>query len=328
MRKYHQEGYSGYKEISLPYSIEKRIKVLKKYSKKDGVFAEVGGDAPHDFHVELKKLFSTCINIEIARDIPSKYRSLEDLKKETVDVLVHYDVLEHVLEIKKFLKSCHHILKTNGLMICEVPNIRLYPKNLLMLEFEHVNHFSANTLSCIAAQVGFELIDLGFDCSRPHGFLSVFKKRKNPVVSNYNLKLEFIKSLASLKGGIDQIETLEKQFSDFEVKISQALKSNKKVTIWAVNDLLRRLLERIDIDKKIVIVDSDPRRKDHLFNLGITVDQPENKLRHIEKTDLLIISAARYKSEILDWIFSKTNKIFNEKNLIVLGESKFLGTLS
>ena len=89
--------------------------------------------------------------------------------------MAHYDVLEHVLEVKDFLSSCHKILKYDGIMVCEVLLLGL-SKNLLMLEFEHVNHFSVNTLSSMASQVGFELIDVNYNCSRPHGFLSVFKK--------------------------------------------------------------------------------------------------------------------------------------------------------
>ena len=162
LRSYHKEGFSGFKKIGLPYSIENRIKVLKKYASPDGIFVEVGGDAPVEFHSELDKIFKQQIAVDISEDIPSKHRNLSNFKSNSVDIVAHYDVLEHVLEVKEFLSSCHKILKSNGVMVCEVPNIRLYPKNLLMLEFEHVNHFSVNTLSSIASQVGFDLIDISY----------------------------------------------------------------------------------------------------------------------------------------------------------------------
>ena len=44
--------------------------------------------------------------------------------------MAHYDVLEHVLEVKEFLSSCHKILKGDGIMVCEVPNIRFIQKKL------------------------------------------------------------------------------------------------------------------------------------------------------------------------------------------------------
>ena len=145
LNSYHKEGFSGFKEIGLPYSIENRIKILKKYANPKGIFVEVGGDAPFEFHSELDKIFKQQIAVDISEDIPSKHRTLSNFESNSVDIVAHYDVLEHVLEVKEFLSSCHKILKGDGIMVCEVPNIRLYPKNLLMLEFEHSHKFSYDT---------------------------------------------------------------------------------------------------------------------------------------------------------------------------------------
>ena len=194
-------------------------------------------------------------------------------------------------------------------MVCEVPNIRLYPKNLLMLEFEHVNHFSVNTLSSMASQVGFELIEVNYNCSRPHGFLSVFKKVKKKSSTNYDYKIEYLKSLACLNGGINQIKELDFELEKIKRKIELLLKSRKKIIIWAVTDLSRRLIEKTKLNQNIKVIDSDPRRKDHLLNFGIKVNQPERELEHINQSDLLIISAARYKNEILDWILKEQRKL-------------------
>ena len=106
------------------------------------------------------------------------------------------------------------------------------------------------------------------------------------------------------------------------------LKSRKKIIIWAVTDLSRRLIEKIKLNQNIKVIDSDPRRKDHLLNFGIKVNQPEEELDYINQSDLLIISAARYKNEILDWILKRTQKTFKENKLIILGDSKSLGTMT
>ena len=328
LNSYHKEGLSGFKEIGLPYSIEKRIKILKKYANPKGIFVEVGGDAPFEFHSELEKIFKEQIAVDISEDIPSKHRNLNNFKSNSVDIVTHYDVLEHVLEVKDFLSSCHKILKCAGIMICEVPNMRLYPKNLVMLEFEHVNHFSVNTLSSIASQVGFELIDVNYNCSRPHGFLSVFKKVSKKISFYYDHKTEYIKSLACIKGGIDQIKKLDLELENTNKKMELFLKSRKKIVIWAVTDLSRRLIEKTKLNQNVKVVDSDPRRKDHLLNFGIKVYQPKEELEYINQSDLLIISAARYKNEILDWILQRINKTFEGNNLIVLGDSKSLGTMT
>ena len=41
LMRYYAEGFSGYKEIGLPYTIDTRMEVLKKYRAPEGVFAEI-----------------------------------------------------------------------------------------------------------------------------------------------------------------------------------------------------------------------------------------------------------------------------------------------
>ena len=158
--------------------------------------------------------------------------------------------------------------------------------------------------------------------------MDLFKKVNKITFVNYNSKIEYIKSLACLNGGINQIKELDFELDELIRKMELLLKSRKKIVIWAVTDLSRRLLEKTKPNQNIKVIDSDPRRKDHLLNYGIEVNQPEEELEYINQSDLLIISAARYKSEILDWILKKTNKTFEENHLIILGDSKSLGTMT
>ena len=160
---------------------------------------------------------------------------MHDLPENSVDVLAHYDVLEHVSEVTDFLIACRRALRPGGVMICEVPDLRLYPRNLLLLEFEHVNHFSASTLNAIAAKAGLRLIELGHLCSRPYGFLSVFRKEASGVVPNTWDQCEFIGALASVRGGLEQIRRVELQIDSLRRELAIMGKIGKKVTLWAGN---------------------------------------------------------------------------------------------
>ncbi|HAT39092.1 methyltransferase domain-containing protein [Polynucleobacter necessarius] len=321
LEKYYSNGYSGCKSIGLPYSIGARVQILKKYAAPDGVFAEVGGDEPGDFHKACASLFKTQLVIDISNDIDSKLRSVKNLEGESVDVLAHYDVLEHVLDIKDFLGECLRVLKPSGIMICEVPNLRLYPRNLLMLECEHVNHFSVNTLSNIAREIGFTLIEVSHKCSRSFGFLAVFCKQPEKNAVSYDHTVEYIDALACLRGGMDQIELMLSNVKKLTEKINTLSLENKKMTLWGVTEILRRILEVMKLPKGAIIVDSDPRRKGFLLNEGIEVFEPKNVIEHIATSDLIIICAPRYKSEIIDWIFKKSGKQISSDNIVVLGES-------
>src|SRR3989337_1494911 len=50
LSRYYAERQTGYKAIGLPYSVEARLSVLERYRVDDGVFVEIGGDQPDEFH--------------------------------------------------------------------------------------------------------------------------------------------------------------------------------------------------------------------------------------------------------------------------------------
>jgi SAM-dependent methyltransferase len=326
--EYHAEGLTGYKNIPLPYSIEKRLHSIERHATKDGIFVEIGGDLPEKFHQHLSKIFSNIISVEIAEDTPGDHRSLYDLEEDTVDMIAHYDVLEHIGNVKEFVNMCSRALKVGGIMVCEMPDIRLYPKNLLLLEFEHVNHFSITTLSKICGKYGLRLIESGHNCSRPYGLLGIFEKQYNPIDITYSYEIEVLDAKACVEGGIYQIQQLNNYLADVRHQLRVFSQEGKTITIWAVNDILRRLLDGFKLPKGCIIVDADPRRKDDLSEDGIIVSQPEEQINHIRNSDVLIISAARYQRSICSWIEEKVGVKFTEEKLIVLGGAAKENTLT
>lgn len=328
LEKYHAEGLTGYKEIGLPYSIEARISVLKRYSIPTGVFVEVGGDAPDEFHRSCEALFGQQLSVEIATDTPSDYRSVYELKNDSVDVLAHYDVLEHIVKARDFLHACWRSLRYGGIMVCEVPDLRLYPRNLLLLEFEHVNHFSITTLSYLAQQVGFNLVEVGHECSRPYGFFAVFRKENLSTTFPHNGRGEYLDALACVQGGLTQIRRMEFQIDRVRQQILNLGKAGKKVTLWAVNDITRRLLTGFELPPEVTVVDVDPRRKFHLTEEEIVVAEPKDVKGHIAESELLVICAARYQTNILDWVRKEIGISFFGSRLVVLGTGSSGETLT
>lgn len=328
LARYHADAMCGYKGIGLPYSIENRQSVLERYRAPAGVFAEVGGDQPGEFHRRCAGLFGKQINVEISGDISAEYRSVRELPENSVDVMAHYDVLEHVPQLRDFLAGCHRALKPDGVMVCEVPDIRLYPRNLLLLEFEHVNHFSITTLAVIAQMVGLQLIEAGHACSRPYGFLSVFRKACVRADHRADLPFEYLDALACIQGGIEQIRRNSAQLQSLRQRITGSGSHKKKITLWGVTELMRRLLENYKLPGTAVIVDSDPRRRTHLESEGITVFQPKDCREHIKGSELLVIFAPRYKMEILEWVTRETGKAFSGDELAVVGSGPSGETLS
>jgi hypothetical protein len=318
LSRYYADGLTGYKEIALPYSIEARIEVLKKFSAPHGVFAEIGGNQPDEFHRRCSLLFGKLLLVDVNDDSSAELRSVHDLPENSLDVIAHYDVLEHVADVKSFLTACYRALKPDGVMVCEVPDIRLYPRNLLLQEFSHVNHFSTTTLSAIASQVGLMPIELGNICSRPYGLLAVFRKQetKNPLMPS---AYEYLDALACLRGGIAQIRSCEEHIKCVREQITLLAAKQQQITIWAATDLLRSLLVNFDLPATAMVVDSDPRRKDHLMDLGVRVHQPVDAMEHIKHSELLVICAPRYRFEIIEWIAANMGKRFTAPSVQVIG---------
>ena len=98
--RYYAEGMSGYKEIGLPYSIDARVAVLERYSVTDGVFVEIGGDQPGEFHRECAPLFAKQILVDVTDDTQTDIRSVYDLEENSIDVLAHYRSEEHTSELQ------------------------------------------------------------------------------------------------------------------------------------------------------------------------------------------------------------------------------------
>jgi SAM-dependent methyltransferase len=319
LNRYYADGLTGYKGIALPYSIERRLQLLERYRAPSGVFVEIGGDRPEEFHRHCTGLFGTILNVDMAEDTSSDYRSVEELPFSSVDVIAHYDVLEHVPSVRGFLTACHRALKDGGVMVCEVPDVRLYPRNLILLEFEHVNHFSVVTLAAIAQACGFKLIGVEHICSRPFGFVSVFCKDRFQADHPLGLPFEYLDTLACVQGGVEQIQRVLGQIRSLQKQIIELGNHRKRITLWGVTDLLRRLLENFTLPDSAIVVDSDPRRSTHLESEGIAVFQPKDCQEHIKSSDLLVIFAPRYKAEILEWIFRETGRQLNVSELEVIG---------
>lgn len=320
LSKYYANGFSRCKDIMLPYAIEPRSTFLKKYSVPDGILAEIGGDQADEFHNGLTGFFKKVINIELTADSGAEYDNITAMPANYVDVITHYDVLEHVPKITDFLMTCHSALKDNGWMICEVPNVRLYPRNLLLLEYEHVNHFSPLTLSTIAAKCGFELVELGHLCSRPFGFVAAYRKVKISTTNQLvDLPIEHLETRSYIQGAISQVEKVYENIKTIQSNIAELARQGRKITIWCVTELLYRLLNQFELPSGTIIVDTDPRRQTHLKKYGLEVYQPKNCLSHLKESELLVICSPRYKSEILEWIYTRTGKRFTGNGLMIMG---------
>ena len=100
-----------------------------------------------------------------------KETSLEkaNFKKEEFDVIVLVHTLEHIYDLSKLLKEIKEIIKKDGILIIQVPNINGLPVIIQKLRGKpwygydfahHLWHFQPKTLKNLLSKNNFQLVDI------------------------------------------------------------------------------------------------------------------------------------------------------------------------
>lgn len=301
------------------YSVPNRIKVISRYCRPDksSSYLEIGSNKCPEFISSLSKIVGSIDTMEINESCVSSYRSLNDIKK-TADIVAAYFVLEHVPDPKSFLISCGKLLGNKSVLILEVPNLYIYSKDPAgLLLCEHTNHFSPLTLSKIAMMSGLEMVEVGIkDCSRPFGFVAVFKKAERELARPGRDHHEYLIGKTCMVDGRDVIRILLEKAENIKNKIRHFDSKGKKTIIWAANWNCMKLIDGFELPKTTFIVDSDTRKKGYFPDKEVY--QPINVLNDIKEASYLVICAPFYADEIRNWIKDKTGRIFTNADSITL----------
>jgi 2-polyprenyl-3-methyl-5-hydroxy-6-metoxy-1,4-benzoquinol methylase len=83
---------------------------------------------------------------------------------EPVDVLVSFEVIEHLFEPRVFIEQCISLLRPGGLLVLSCPNglgfdIAMLGPRALAVDAEHVNLFNRHSLSRMLESAGFRVLE-------------------------------------------------------------------------------------------------------------------------------------------------------------------------
>ena len=100
------------------------------------------------------------------RNVPVIERRIEDAAKDLTpaDVVVAFEVIEHLFEPTRFVEQAARLVKPGGLLILSCPNgegfdiAELGPESLAV-DAEHVNLFNPRSLSYLVERFGFEVLE-------------------------------------------------------------------------------------------------------------------------------------------------------------------------
>ncbi len=202
-------------------------------------------------------------------------------------------------------------------MVCEVPDLAIYPGDPSGLLYEHTNHFSVGILRQIARRTGFELIQVDpTKCSRPFGFVAAFRKvdPMNVIVPTHS---EYENNRACFLGGLDKLAEQRKCLRQLAEIVAAYAQQRKNIIFWAANELMATYFDLYPPPDNITIFDSNPEKRQFFGKSQVsTPDQEPNK---IGDADAIVLFTRLHASEILKSIKAQFGKVFDPARIHIVG---------
>jgi SAM-dependent methyltransferase len=296
----------GYYADSFPasstpdFSIERRLSLIDRQvaGGPAPVYVEVGSNHFPTFRTGIERRFRRTVLIEVNEACEPSARSTSAVASATADIVGCYFVLEHVVEPAALLRECARMLKPNGMLIVEVPDIHLYgddPAGLYLCE--HVNHFSTRTLERVAARASLRVVDASHEaCSRPFGFAAVLTADPRVPSGEARDATEVERARTSLQAGVRRIRAFLAAIREVRERLESTAEQGVPTVVWAANDVSQRLLDSGALPASVTFVDSDPAKREYLADR--LVETPAEAADRIRSAGLFVVCTAVYAEQV------------------------------
>ncbi len=99
--------------------------------------------------------------LEVIEDV---IENIETDDKGSFDVVVNFEVIEHLFSPRNFLDNCKKLLKPGGLLITTCPNgqgfdFRVLKEKCNSVDHEHLNYFNPCSLGLLLESSGFNVLE-------------------------------------------------------------------------------------------------------------------------------------------------------------------------
>lgn len=156
---------------------QKVAEICMKVGIQGGTLVEVGAGFGI-FCEEIKKynIFNRVIAIEPTLDLANtcRLKGIEvinspvekvQLEKESVDIIINFEVIEHLFSPLNFINLCSDLLKPNGIILLTCPNGEGFEPLMLKekadtFDHEHLNYFNPSSIKHLFLSLNFEIIEI------------------------------------------------------------------------------------------------------------------------------------------------------------------------
>lgn len=220
--------------------VQKVIEICQKLNVQTNTLLEVGAGFGI-FCEEMQKIgvFGKIIGVEPTpalaetcriRGINLIEKPIEkiDFGNEIIDVIVNFEVIEHLFDPREFLVKCYELLAEGGILIVTCPNSKGFDIVTLgekssAVDNEHLNLFNINSLTMLLESCGFEVIE-----QQTPGKLDAELVRKQIILGEIDVSTQpFLKQIL-----IDEWEKLGEAFQNF---LSENLLSSNMLLVARKN---------------------------------------------------------------------------------------------
>ncbi|MDX2212945.1 MAG: class I SAM-dependent methyltransferase [Oculatellaceae cyanobacterium bins.114] len=203
--------------------VQKVLDICRRFDVPTHTLLEVGAGFGI-FCEEIQKtgVFQQVIGVEPTPDLAQtcRDRGLTIIEKpieqihfgsEPINVIVNFEVIEHLFSPREFLVKCYELLSPGGIFIVTCPNVKGFDIVTLKeqssaVDNEHLNLFNPNSLSQLLASCGFEVIE-----QQTPGRLDAELVRKKVLSGEFDISQQpFLKQVL-----IDEWETKGEAFQNF-----------------------------------------------------------------------------------------------------------------
>jgi SAM-dependent methyltransferase len=213
------------------------------------------------------------------------------LGQEPYDLIILYDVIEHLIEPDRLISDLTELLTENGLLYLVTPNILCPYVDLGYFSFEHLSFFSPKTLSWLLAQSGFQAIEI----DPAEKISSVWKRSKMA----FEFKSDYLQVSASVKGYQEKFNT---RMELIEKKISAAisLMPSERLAVWGAGAHTGQLLEMTELGELPLygFFDSDVKKHGTTLNGLPIMEFPSDPDVLVDKIDGILISSKAFEDAI------------------------------
>jgi 2-polyprenyl-3-methyl-5-hydroxy-6-metoxy-1,4-benzoquinol methylase len=157
--------------------VEKICEIIKRHRLKAETMVEVG--AGYGFfcdEMQKKGIFKRIIAIEPTMELAEtcrKINGIEVINKPVeqvqldfkADMIVSFEVIEHLFSPKDFVMSCKTLLNDGGIAVFSCPNVKGFDVSMLRMnsstfDHEHMNYFNPDSIQHLLSECGFEIVEV------------------------------------------------------------------------------------------------------------------------------------------------------------------------